>query len=143
MNAQEIATLRELMEYEASRTEPPEGFPALPDLPGGRYTDPRFFELEQAHIWRKSWLLAGHIDEIPEPGCFRLWERAGQPVVIVQQGHFNIFANRGDNLDKFWCEERAVQRRLATEDVRPRRKVIGFETVCGDHFDLQREPPTP
>ncbi len=95
MNAQEIATLRELMEFEAARTAPPEGFPPLPDIPGGRYTDPRFYELEQAHIWRKSWLLAGHIDEVPVPGAFRLWETAGQPVVIVhaEDGAINAFYN--------------------------------------------------
>jgi len=95
VNAQEIATLRKLMEYEATRREPPEGFPALPDLPGGRYTDPRFYELEKQYIWRKSWLLAGHIDEVPEPGCFQLWERAGQPVVIVHSdsGKVNAFYN--------------------------------------------------
>ena len=68
MNQEQIATIRALMEYEASRTEPPKGFPALPDLPGGRYTDPAFYELERQHIWRKSWLLAAHIDEVPEPG---------------------------------------------------------------------------
>lgn len=95
MNEQEIATLRKLMEYEASRSEPPRGFPTLPDIPGGRYTDPRFFELEKEHIWRKSWLLAGHTDEVPEAGCFRLWERAGQPVVIVraESGDVNAFYN--------------------------------------------------
>jgi len=95
VNEQEIATLRKLMEYEASRTEPPRGFPALPDIPGGRYTDPRFFELEKEHIWRRSWLLAGHTDEVPEAGCFRLWERAGQPVVIVraESGDVNAFYN--------------------------------------------------
>ena len=48
MEQQEIQTLRALMEYEAARTEPPESFPHLPDIPAGRYTDPRFFELEQA-----------------------------------------------------------------------------------------------
>ena len=95
MNQQEIQTLRNLMEYEASRQEPPEGFPTLPDLPGGRYTDQRFYDLEQEHIWRRSWLLASHIDEIPEPGCFRLWETAGQPVVIVhaENGAINAFYN--------------------------------------------------
>ncbi len=95
MNAEEITRLRDLMEYEAGRTEPPAGFPALPDLPGGRYTDPRFFELEQQHIWRKSWLLASHMDEIPQPGCFRLWQSAGQPVLIVHSdsGAVNAFYN--------------------------------------------------
>ncbi|HET6471265.1 MAG TPA: aromatic ring-hydroxylating dioxygenase subunit alpha [Pseudomonadales bacterium] len=101
MNAAEIATLRALMEYEASRTEPPRGFPLLPDLPGGRYTDPRFFALELQHVFRKSWLLAGHVDEVPEPGCFRLWERAGQPVVIVHgddgaiRAFYNTCSHRG------------------------------------------------
>jgi phenylpropionate dioxygenase-like ring-hydroxylating dioxygenase large terminal subunit len=89
------------MEYEAARKAPPEGFPDLPDIPGGRYTDPRFFALEQQHIWRKSWLLAGHLDEVPEPGCFRLWETAGQPVVIVHgddgvvRAFYNTCSHRG------------------------------------------------
>ncbi len=95
MNPSEIATLRGLMEYEAARTAPPEEFPSLPDLPGGRYTDPRFHALEQAHLWRKSWLLAGHIDEIANPGDFKLWETAGQPVVIIhsRSGAINAFYN--------------------------------------------------
>lgn len=101
MSEQEITTLHKLMEYEAARTEPPEGFPALPDLPAGRYTDQRFFELEKAHIWRKSWLFAAHIDEIPEPGCYILWENAGQPVIIVHgddgevYAHYNTCSHRG------------------------------------------------
>jgi phenylpropionate dioxygenase-like ring-hydroxylating dioxygenase large terminal subunit len=95
MQAGEVATLRALMEYEASRTAPPPGFPSLPDIPGGRYTDPRFDALERAHLWRKSWLLAGHVDEIPKPGCFKLWESAGQPIVLVhaRSGAINAFYN--------------------------------------------------
>ena len=62
MLQQDIATLRGLMEYEAARKAPPEEFPRLPDLPGGRYTDPRFLALEKARLWRKSWLLAAHLD---------------------------------------------------------------------------------
>src|SRR5512145_2457930 len=95
MTPEEIRTLRRLMEYEAARKAPPEGFPALPDIPAGRYTDPRFFELERQHLWRKSWLFAAHLDEVPEPGCFRLWENAGQPVLIVhaEDGAINAFYN--------------------------------------------------
>ena len=80
MEQQEIQTLRALMEYEAARTEPPESFPNLPDIPAGRYTDPRFFELEQAEIFKKSWLFAAHLDEIPEPGCYMKWEQAGSGI---------------------------------------------------------------
>ena len=101
MEQQEIQTLRALMEYEAARTEPPESFPHLPDIPAGRYTDPRFFELEQAKIFKKSWLFAAHLDEIPEPGCYMTWEQAGEPVVLVHtetgavKAYYNVCSHRG------------------------------------------------
>ncbi len=101
MSDAQISTLKKLMEYEAARKAPPEGFPSLPDIPAGRYIDPRFFELEKEHLWRKSWLFAAHIDEIPEPGCYILWENAGQPVIIVHgddgevYAHYNTCRHRG------------------------------------------------
>ena len=95
MDTKEIETLRSLMEFEAARTTPPKGFPHLPDIPAGRYTDSRYYELEQAHIWQKSWLFAAHIDELPEPGCFVQWQNTGDPVVIVhaENGDINAFFN--------------------------------------------------
>lgn len=95
MTENEISNLRNLMEYEAARQAPPEGFPALPDIPAGRYIDQRFFDLEMQHIWRKSWLLAAHVDELPEPGDFMLWDNAGQPVLLVHgdNGTINAFFN--------------------------------------------------
>lgn len=95
MTQDEIRTLHQLMEFEASRTAPPEGWPVMPDIPAGRYVDRRFFKLELQHVWRKSWLLAAHIDEVPEPGCFLLWENAGQPVVIThtENGDIKAFYN--------------------------------------------------
>ena len=95
MNDASVAELKALMAYEAARTVPPEGFPALPDLPAGRYTDPQFFELERQHLWRKAWLFAAHIDELLEPGCFITWENTGSPVVIVhgRDGAINAFYN--------------------------------------------------
>lgn len=91
----QVKQLRALMEYEAARKEPPRAFPVLPDIPAGRYTDQRFYDLEQQHIWRKTWLLAGHIDELPNKGCYQLWERAGQPVLLVNtgDGRINAFYN--------------------------------------------------
>lgn len=90
-----IQQLRQIMEYEAARTAPPEGWPHMPDIPAGRYVDERFYQLEIDHIWRKSWLLAAHIDELPEPGCYRTWERAGQPVVLThtEAGEIKAFYN--------------------------------------------------
>ncbi len=92
MEQKDIDNLRLLMEFEAARTAPPEGFPKLPDIPAGRYVDPRFYELEKAHIWRKAWLFAGHIDEIPEPGCFKLWDNTGQPLILVHDNDGNTGA---------------------------------------------------
>ncbi len=95
MTPEYIQQLRATMEYEAARTAPPEGWPHMPDIPAGRYVDQRYFELEMEHIWRKSWLLASHIDEVPEPGCYRLWDNAGQPVVIThtESGEIKAFYN--------------------------------------------------
>lgn len=118
MTPEHIQTLRQLMEFEAARTEPPIGFPALPDIPAGRYVDPRFFKLEQTHLWRKSWLLAGHIDEIPEPGCYMLWENAGQPVVLVhaESGSVNAFFNTCSHRGApVVSEERGKARRLTCQ----------------------------
>lgn len=92
MSPEEISTLKDLMEYEAARQAPPEGFPQLPDVPAGRYVDPRFFALEMQHIWRKSWLLAAHIDELPEPGSYLLWEMSGQPVLLIHGDDGNVRA---------------------------------------------------
>lgn len=95
MTPEYIAQLRELMEYEATRKAPPDEWPDTPDIPAGRYTDKRFYQLELQHVWRKSWLLASHIDEVPTPGSYRLWENAGQPVVIThnKSGVINAFYN--------------------------------------------------
>ena len=101
MDATEIATLKALMAWEGQRTAPPEGFPALPDLAAGLYTDPAFFALEREHVFRKSWLFAAHIDEIPEPGCTMRWDNAGEPLIIVHgadgvvRAFYNTCRHRG------------------------------------------------
>ncbi len=101
MSPDYVQTLRQLMEYEAARTEPPTEWPETPDIPAGRYVDSRFYDLEIEHIWRRSWLLASHIDEIPDPGCYRLWDNTGQPVVITHtelgeiRAFFNTCSHRG------------------------------------------------
>lgn len=101
MDQAEVAALKTMMEWEGQRKAPPAGFPALPDLPAARYTSPEYFALEQAHIFRKSWLFAAHIDEIPEPGCFMRWDNAGEPLIIVHgmdgtvRAFYNTCRHRG------------------------------------------------
>lgn len=101
MDAQEIHDLKAMMAWEGQRQAPPEGFPNLPDMPAARYTCPAYFALERQHIFRKSWLFAGHIDEIAEPGCYMRWDNAGEPLVIVHgtdgtvRAFYNTCRHRG------------------------------------------------
>jgi phenylpropionate dioxygenase-like ring-hydroxylating dioxygenase large terminal subunit len=101
MDAARIETLEKGMAYEQSREGPPPGFPKLPPIPAKRYTDQAFFDLEIEHLWKKSWLYACHMDELPEPGSFYLWERIGSPIFIVRgrddklRGFYNTCRHRG------------------------------------------------
>jgi phenylpropionate dioxygenase-like ring-hydroxylating dioxygenase large terminal subunit len=99
------------MQTELERDAPPEGFPTLPMIPGGRYTDPDFLALEQQHLWRKSWLYALHVDELPRAGSYRLWRRTGSPIVIVRgkddeiRAFYNTCRHRGAPLLEAECGE--------------------------------------
>jgi phenylpropionate dioxygenase-like ring-hydroxylating dioxygenase large terminal subunit len=96
-----VARFRERSEYEAARTAPPEGFPPLPDLPLGRYTDPAFYALEQEYLWKRSWLYACHDSEIAEVGSYKLCDIAGAAVLMVRgddgivRAFFNACRHRG------------------------------------------------
>ncbi len=61
-------TIRRRMEDEKARTAPPPDAIPVPPIPTRRYTDPRFFELEMDHIFRRNWLFAGHVSEWPDAG---------------------------------------------------------------------------
>lgn len=78
------ALLRESVNRELTRTTYPEAFPALPDVPVGRYADPRFHELEMRHIWRKSWLMVGHVSELADIGAFKLFERLEASIIVIR-----------------------------------------------------------
>ena len=50
MNQEQIDQLKDLIDYERKRKSPPKDFPKLPDLPGKRYTDKEFFDLEKEYF---------------------------------------------------------------------------------------------
>ena len=89
------------MKYEAERTAPPEGFPRLPDIPAGRYVDPAFLALERQYVWRRSWVYACHLDELPTPGSFLLLRKTGSPILVVRgkddliRAFYNTCRHRG------------------------------------------------
>ena len=101
MDQQFEQTLFAGMKAEQDRDGPPEGFPQLPMIPGGRYTDPAFLKLEHEFLWQKSWLYALHSDELPNPGDYVLWTKTGSPIIISRgrdnkiRAFYNTCRHRG------------------------------------------------
>lgn len=77
---------------EAVRKAYPEGFPHLPELPIGRYTDPAFYDLEMKAFWPRTWLYAGHISEIATPGAYKLFTQLGHSIIIVRDKNNEVRA---------------------------------------------------
>ncbi len=87
-----LKQFRERSAYEAARIDAPDDFPALPDLPIGRYTDTEFYELEREHVFKRVWLYAGHESELSEPGAYKLCDIAGAPVLLVRGDDLQVRA---------------------------------------------------
>lgn len=106
MHASTVEKIKAGMNYERARNSPPEGFPALPPVPAARYVDPHFNALERERLWKKSWLYACHMDELPEAGSYVLWKRLGSPILIVRgkddkiRAFYNTCRHRGGPLVK-------------------------------------------
>ncbi len=101
MDSVYLARFQERSQYEAARTAPPDGFPKLPDLPLGRYTDPEFYALEREHLWKKTWLYAGHESELPDTGSYKVCNIAGASIILARgddgtvRAFFNACRHRG------------------------------------------------
>lgn len=87
---------------EQRRTSVPEGFPALPEIPGGRYTRLDFFELELECVFGRGWVMAGHEQELPHPGSYKRFDRLpGSPMLLVRdrgarvRAFYNTCRHRG------------------------------------------------
>ena len=134
------------MRHEQEREGPPPGFPQLPMIPVGRYTDPQFLELERRHLWRRSWLYALHADELPKPGSFRMWRKTGSPIIIVRgkderiRAFYNACVHRGAPLVEsetghtqgFFCRYHGWTYDLAGRliAVREKRDFPGLDPSC-------------
>ena len=104
MDQRFISQMESGFEHERGREAPPPDFPNLPLIPGGRYTDPEFLELERRFLWQRSWLYACHLDQLPERGSYLLWNRTGSPIVLVRgaddqvRAFYNVCRHRGGPL---------------------------------------------
>lgn len=87
--------LNQTMEAQLLRDEHPDDFPYLPPVPSSRYTDAGFAKLEHHGLWMKTWLLAGHVSELPGPGSYFLFQQLGQSVIISRgkDGTIRAFHN--------------------------------------------------
>lgn len=98
------ALIQRAVGEELARTGYPEGFPALPEVPVGRYSDIRMYDLEMQHLWRKTWLHACHLSEIPEDGSYKLFERVGLNIIVSRgpgdqvRAFHNICRHRGSRV---------------------------------------------
>ena len=92
---------RSAVDAERDRRGPPAGFPRLPDIPAGRYSDPAFFELELEALYKRCWVYAAHMDELAEPGRYRVVRRTGAPVLVIRgddgvvRAFYNTCRHRG------------------------------------------------
>ncbi len=95
MDADWIERLKREMAFEADRSAPPDGFPALAPIAAERYTDPTFFELEREQIWNRSWIVAAHVDELRAPGTAVRFDALGPPIIVVhgRDGEVRAFYN--------------------------------------------------
>jgi phenylpropionate dioxygenase-like ring-hydroxylating dioxygenase large terminal subunit len=89
------SALYEAVSQQVARTTYPEGFPALPEVPSGRYFDRGFYDLEMKHLWHKTWLHVGHISLLPKAGSYILFERLGLSIIISRglEGDVKAFHN--------------------------------------------------
>jgi phenylpropionate dioxygenase-like ring-hydroxylating dioxygenase large terminal subunit len=96
--------IEDSLDFEAARTAYPTIMPNLPAIPAGRYVDPRIWNLEQERLWRKSWLCAGRVEELPSAGSYKLFARMGLSIIVVRgndgviHAYHNICRHRGTPL---------------------------------------------
>ncbi len=101
LDAQTVARWEADVAEARGRREPPTSFPRLPDLPAGRYSDPAFFELERDALFKRTWVYAGHTDQLPEVGSFFVRRQSGAPILVVRgedrmvRAFYNTCRHRG------------------------------------------------
>jgi phenylpropionate dioxygenase-like ring-hydroxylating dioxygenase large terminal subunit len=117
MDMQTTARIRAHWEAELARNQRGEavaGMPALPPIPAARYVSPEFYALEQKYLWRRSWLIAGHVDDVPEVGSYKVWRDVGVPILIVRgrdhviRAFYNTCQHRGSSVVKGECGKVSV-----------------------------------
>ena len=71
------------------------------------FVDREIFEEERARIFDCSWLFAGHVSELPNPGDFVTRSVAGRPVILAQgdDGKIRVLMNTCRHRGNLVCRE--------------------------------------
>ena len=73
-------------------------------VPAEAYISPEYARAEQDKLWRKTWLQAGRVEDIPEPGNYVTFDILTDSVIIVRTGaqeiraYANVCPHRGRRL---------------------------------------------
>jgi phenylpropionate dioxygenase-like ring-hydroxylating dioxygenase large terminal subunit len=57
------------------------------------YTNPDIFAMEWEHIWKKYWLFAGTVAEIPKAGDFFVYTAQNDSIIIIRGDKGEVFAH--------------------------------------------------
>ncbi|MEM9748115.1 MAG: Rieske 2Fe-2S domain-containing protein, partial [Actinomycetota bacterium] len=95
MDVDLVERIRADMAAEFAREAPPDGFPAFHDIPTERHVSRDFHDLEQEHLWPKTWVMAGRVEDVPNAGDYMTFSDLGVPLLIVRgtDGRINCFYN--------------------------------------------------
>jgi phenylpropionate dioxygenase-like ring-hydroxylating dioxygenase large terminal subunit len=77
------------------RTPTAEVVPQSETLASWTYHHPELYELEKEHVFRRHWLLVGHVSEVAEPGDYLTLDAADERAVIIRgaDGELRAFHN--------------------------------------------------
>ena len=68
------------------------------------YEDDAIFERDRQRVLRNHWILAAHVSQLPKPGDYRLFDVAGESVILVRgrdgtvHSHYNVCRHRGSRV---------------------------------------------
>jgi phenylpropionate dioxygenase-like ring-hydroxylating dioxygenase large terminal subunit/AcrR family transcriptional regulator len=84
-----------LREVRTRETREGEASAPVRTLAAWTYRDPEFYALEQEHIFRCNWLVAGHVSEIPKPGDYVTLDVADERALVIRgrDGALRAFHN--------------------------------------------------
>jgi phenylpropionate dioxygenase-like ring-hydroxylating dioxygenase large terminal subunit len=92
------------------------------------YTSPEYARLERDRLWRKVWLMAGRVEELPNVGSYITYDIHDDSILIVRtaedkiRAYYNVCSHRGRKLVD---TPKGARNACAT--------AVGKQFVCGFH----------